>query len=74
MGKRIRVEKSDPPESKVVLAKAIIDIGEAVRKLNQSGLNKDAIIVLLKEKTKLGKGTIELVLDSLPQLESWYCK
>jgi len=74
MTKQVKVKKSDKTESKEILAEAIVNIGNAAKKLNDSGINKTAIIVLLHDKTKLPKGTIKLVLDSLPQLERWYCK
>lgn len=74
MAKRIKVKKSDPEESIEILAEAIVNIGNAVIKLNKNGLNKTAIIVLIHDKTKLPKKTIKIVLDSLPQLERWYCR
>ena len=74
MAQRIKVQKSEPPESKVVLAEAIVNIGNAAKKLLASGLNKKAVIVLLQAETKLPQRDIRLVLDSLSQLERWYCK
>lgn len=74
MSKQIKVKKSDPPESKEILAEAIISIGDAVNKLKSSGINEKAVIVLIRDKTGLPKGTIKTVLDSLPQLQRWYCK
>ncbi len=74
MSDRIRVKKSDPPESKEILAEAIVNIGAAAKKLEASGLNKRAIIILLQAKTKLSQKDIKLVLDSLTQLEGWYCR
>jgi len=74
MGTRIRVEQTDPPTTKVVLAEAVVRIGEAAKALSDSGLNEKAIVVLLQDKTKVGKHNIQIVLDGLKQLESWYCK
>lgn len=74
MSKQVRVKKSDPPESKEILAKAIVNIGSAAKKLGDSGLNEKAIITLLHDATKLPKRDIKTVLDSLKQLERWYCK
>jgi len=73
MAKRIRVTKSDPPESKQVLAKAIVDIGRAAKRLHLSGLNQKGVIALLHDGTKVPKGTIKTVLDGMRQLENWYC-
>lgn len=73
--KRIRVQHpKDGKVSKTVLAEAIMDIGKAAKKLHDSGLNEDAVITLLADKTRLGKRDIKTVLDGLRQLESWYCR
>lgn len=74
MTKRVKIKKSEPPESTEILAEAIVNIGNATKKMMSSGMNKKAIIVLIHDKTKLPKSTITTVLDSLPQLERWYCK
>lgn len=72
--RRVQVVKSDPPESTEILAEAIVRIGDAVAKLNGSGLNRKAIILLLQDATKVGKKDIETILDALPRLRGWYCK
>lgn len=73
-GRRVQVVKSDPPESKEILAEAIVRIGDAVAKLNASGLNKKAIVLLLNDATKVNKTEIIKILDALPKLRGWYCK
>jgi len=73
-GRRVQVVKSDPPESKEILAEAIVRIGDAVTKLNASGLNKKAIVLLLNDATKVNKTEIIKILDALPKLRGWYCK
>ncbi len=70
----VRVVKSDPPESKEILAEAIVRLGDSVRKLDESGLNHKAIVLLLQDATKLPKRDIELVLSSIPRLKAWYCR
>lgn len=70
----IKVKKSDPPESKEVLAESIVNIGKACEKLHNSGLNEEAIIILLHDKTRIGKKDIKTILDGLRRLESWYCR
>ncbi len=72
--RRVHVVKSEPPESTEILAEAIVRIGDAAAKLNSSGLNRKAIILLLHDATKVGKKDIETVLDALPRLRGWYCK
>ena len=71
---KIKVTKSDPPESKEVLADAIVKIGEAANQLRKSGLNEKAIVVLLSHKTKISMSDIRAVLNGLRQLRAWYCK
>lgn len=70
---RVSVKKSDPPETTEILATAIVKIGDNMKALLDSGLNKRAVIVLLHAETKLPQKTIQAVLDALPQLRSWYC-
>jgi hypothetical protein len=62
------------PVEKEVLATAIVSISDAVKKLYDSGLNRRAVVALLADSTKLGKGTIETVLDSLLDLRKTYTK
>lgn len=70
----VRVVKSDPPETTEILAEAITNIGDAVVRMNKSGLNRRAIVILLQAETKLSRKDIETVLDALPRLRGWYCK
>ena len=69
----ITVKKSTPPESKEVLAAAIVRISDAFASLKASGLNKTAIVALLHDATKISKRDINLILDSLSRLKGWYC-
>lgn len=62
------------PEEKDTLADAIVRIGDAMTRLESSGLNRRAVIVLVHDATKLPKRDIELVLDTLPKLRSMYCR
>lgn len=68
------IKNQDKPETTEILAEAVIKIGESMDKLYSSGMNKKAIIVLIANDTKLGKGTIETVLDSLKTLKGYYCR
>jgi len=71
----IKVKQEDEkPVAKEVLAEAIVRIGEAADLLRKSGLNERAIVVLLNDYTKVGKGDIQLVLNGLRQLRAWYCR
>ena len=71
---RVRVTKSDPPESQEILAEAIVRIGSGLKALRASGLNEKAIIVLVHDQTKIAKKTIKAVFDALRRLEGWYCR
>jgi hypothetical protein len=70
------IYKKDPsmPVTKEVLATSILQISDAVKKLYDSGLNRHAVVALLADDTKLGKKTIETVLDSLLDLRKTYTK
>jgi hypothetical protein len=60
--------------TKEVLASSIVQIGDTVKKLYDIGLNRRAVVALIADDTKLGKGTIEAVLDSLISFRNTYTK
>jgi hypothetical protein len=72
----VKVIKSDPPESKEVLASAIASLGDAAKKLNANGINQRALIVLLFDYVsgKISKRDIKTILEAMPRLQAWYCK
>lgn len=72
--RRVHVVKGDPPESTEILAEAIVRLGDAVKKLDASGMNRKAIILLLNDATKVNKTDIAAILDAIPRLRGWYCK
>lgn len=75
MKQNIKVIKNkEKPESKEILAEAIVRISESFLKLQESGLNEKAIIALIYDYSKVSKSNILLVLNSLRKLKSWYCK
>ena len=75
MASKIKVKKSEPPESTEILAEAIVRIGDAMNKLTKdSGLNERAIIILIQAETKLARRDIVVVLNALKRLRGWYCK
>lgn len=65
MSVRIKVKKSDPPESKEVLALAVLKISDAMRHLLSSGLNRKAIIILIQAETRLSRRDIATVCHNL---------
>lgn len=70
----VRVVKSDPPQSKEILAEAIERVGNSIAFLNSNGLNSKAIVILLHDATGVPKGQIKTILDALPRLRGWYCR
>lgn len=70
----IKVTKSAPPETKEILAEAIVRIGDGFNSLLKSGLNREAVVVLLHAKTAVNKKDIVAVLDGLTRLKGWYCR
>lgn len=70
----LNIVKNDPPESKEILAEAILRLGDASAKLKSNGLNRKAIVLLLHDMTKVGKREIETILDALPILHRHYCR
>ena len=72
---RVKVKKTEEkPETTEILAEAIVRIGEAFAKLQESGLNRKAIVILIQAETKLSRHNIEMVLDALNKLRGWYCR
>ena len=67
--------KATPTEEqpkKEDLASAIVKIGDAMKALTASGLNRRGIICLIRDGTHLSKRTVEQVLDSLENLKREY--
>ena len=68
------VKDAENPEPKEILAAAIIKIGEAADALRKSGLNEDAIVILLHAKTTVPKRDIKVIFDGLRRMRGWYCR
>lgn len=73
--KKINVVKdADNPIAVEVIEQSIIDIGDAMKRISQTRLNRKALVVLISKDTGIGQGTIESILDSLDSLETTYLK
>jgi len=72
--KLIVEQNPDKPVDVKVLATVIVAIGDSMKKLLASGLNRKAIIALIKDRSGLTKGTIEIVLNNLESLKDDYCR
>lgn len=66
------VQDEEKPIETSVLAKAIVDMSAAAKRLSQSGLNRKAITLLIAHDAGLGQGTVKAILDSLEHLQSTY--
>lgn len=74
--------EQDPqkPIEKSILAKAILEISGGMRKLLNSGINREAVVILLHAKVGqqggihgTSKSSVRAVLDGIAQLERDYC-
>lgn len=75
MKKQILVKLDEQnPEPVEVIAKAILEIAEAMKKINASRLTRKAIVALIQANSKLPKSTIEIVLNNLDSLEETWLK
>ena len=74
MAKKIVVEQPEKEVPKKILAEAIVQISQDMRKLYEGGLNRKAVVVLLKHSTGLTMSQIENVLDSMIDLRAMYCR
>lgn len=74
--KKVVIKQSPEKEVPVeVMAQAVVDLSRAAKRLLNGPLKRDAIIVLIKDKTNLTKGVIAAVLDQLEDLErTWVRK
>lgn len=74
----IKIKKDEEtPESVELLAKSIVQVSDASKKLLNAGLTERALAVLLHDLIGAGninRAQIRLVLNNLPRLKSWYVK
>ena len=68
------VKNKEKPEPINILAEAIIKIGNNFEALSQSGLNREAIIILIHDHSKVSKRDISIVLENLRLMKGWYCR
>jgi hypothetical protein len=54
------------------LARAIIDVSEAMKKLSADGLNERAVLILLQHETKLPLKTLKVCLSGMQRLVELY--
>ena len=66
--------KQEPDFDSNDIAEAILVISKAMKALSGSRLKREAIVALIKDKSGLNKGTIEVVLNNLDRLEETWLK
>lgn len=71
-GKPLMEVLDDEPADVHDLATNIRKLSEGVEKLLASGLNRKAVVVLLKDHTGVSQKTINTVLDGLQELAKKY--
>jgi len=62
------------PEPLELIAKSIIELAEAFKKIESSPLKRHTIILLLKDQTGLPQRDIIKILDAAPKLAEYYVK
>lgn len=73
--KPIKVVKNPEDEIPVeVLERSIVEIAEGMRRINATRLNRRALVALIQDSSGLPKTKIEIVLNTLGDLESIYLK
>ena len=68
----VAVKQGEEEVSREVLADAIVKISEGLNRLKKSGLNRRAIVVLVKDASGVGMYDIHKVLDALEDLRRLY--
>ena len=72
---KITVKHPEPKIKTEILAEAIVRISDGFTKLQASGLNERAIVVLIHGyEPGISKTDIKAILGALRQLSAWYCR
>ena len=57
-----------------IIASALVDMADAMKKINGSRLKRSALVTLLCHQSKLPRGTVEVVLNNLDAIEANFLK
>lgn len=57
-----------------IIAQSIVEISEAMKQLFATRLTRKAIVTLIHDQSKVGKATINIVLNNLQDLERDWLK
>jgi hypothetical protein len=66
-------QQDDKPVAAEVIAQALVDISDGMKRLSNSGLKRKAIVALIHDQSKIGKREIEIVLNNLESLRHDWC-
>lgn len=74
--KQVVTIKSDDknPEPLEIIAKSIIDVSKAFKRLNESRLKRRVIVLLLQDMTGISINSINTILDAVPKMEEHFLK
>lgn len=67
-------QNEEKPVAAEVFAQAIVDMANAMKKLNATRLTRAAIVTLIHDRSRLPKYQVELVLNNLDTLEANWLK
>lgn len=73
----VKVVQAQPPADQIgaeVIASSIVEIAAAMKAINETRLTRRAIVALIANRSKLGHGVIEIVLNNLDDLENDWLK
>lgn len=68
------IRNSENPEPLEIIAQSIIEISNGFKKLASSKIKPRVLYLLIKDLTGLPIGTIEKVLNAIPELEKQFIK
>ena len=68
------IQSRDNPEPVEIIARAILDMDAAMKRIEKSPLKRSAIVTLIAYESKLPRRDIELVLNNLENLADTWIK
>jgi hypothetical protein len=66
-------QQDDKPVAAEVIAQALVDISDGMKRLSNSGLKRKAVVALVHDQSKISKRAIEIVLNNLESLRADWC-
>ena len=68
------VQKENDEVPVEIIASSIVEIAKGMERINKSRLTREAIVTLISDKSKVAKGTVNIVLNNLDALERNFLK